>query len=223
MGKIADLPAFDRPREKLWDLGRDGLTDAELLAILLRTGYQGKSALDVAKRVLSGVGLSGIGSLEMEDLAKLKGVGKSRAASIVAGLELGKRIWEFDKKVKIESPADVARIAHFLVNRKKEHLLGIYLNARNQVVDSEVISVGTITASLVHPREVFAPAISLRAVSVVVAHNHPSDELDPSDDDVLVSYQLLKAGRILGIELQDHVIVGKSGYVSLRECGAVEF
>lgn len=223
MTKVLELPSFRRPREKLVEQGTDSLKDYELLAILLRTGYQGQSAIDIAKRILQQHGLEGLREMELKKLARLKGIGISRASTVVAALELARRAFADEQTRAVITPADVANVTHYLVKKKQEYLVALYLNARNELIDSETISIGTLTSSLVHPREVFAPALEKRAGSVIVVHNHPSGDSAPSADDLTVTERLVRAGALLGISLIDHVIVSHSGFVSLREADVVDF
>lgn len=219
MTKIKDLPKFKRPREKLFEKGPDALKDYELLAILLRTGYQGKSALEVAKRILRTTKLKGLPALSPQELSKLKGVGKSRASTISAAIAFSRRIFNIDKNTTITTPEDVAKVTSFLRNKKREYLVVLCLNARNQLIKKHTISLGTLTDNLVHPREVFIPAIKNHAAEVIIVHNHPSGNLEYTSEDVEVTRRLVEAGDILGIEVQDHIIVSKNGYVSLKNKG----
>lgn len=219
MAKIKDLPKFKRPREKLFEKGPDALKDHELLAILLRTGYQGKSALEVAKRILKTIKFEKLSQLSLGELSKIKGVGKSRAAIIIAGIELSKRMFKVESNVIIKTPEDVVKVVSYLRNKKREYLVALYLNARNQLIKSKTISIGTLNESLVHPREVFAPAIKNHAASVILVHNHPSNSLKPSNQDIKITKNISQAGNILGIEVVDHIILAKIGKTSLKEKG----
>ncbi len=216
MPKIKDLPRFKRPREKLEEQGPSSLKDKELLAILLRTGYAGKSALEIANRLISTFSLDRLSKLSFKDLSKIKGVGKSRAATIIAAFELGRRLKKNRKRVLISSPEDVAKVVNFLRNKKREYLVGLYLNSQNELISTEIISVGTVNFSVVHPREVFYPAIKHKAVSVIIVHNHPSGSLDISEEDVSITRKLMGAGKIIGIDLLDHIIISNHGWVSLK-------
>lgn len=217
MVKIKDLPKHKRPREKLLEKGSDALKDSELLAILLRTGYQGKSALEIAKRILKTKPLKKLTKLSTKSLAKIKGVGESRAAIITASFAVGKRVYKKDGSITVKSPKDVARVVSFLRNKKREHLVAIYLNARKQLISTKTISIGTLTANLVHPRELFKPALIQNAASVVIAHNHPSGDIKPSNEDKKITQKLIKAGKLLGIKLDDHIIITKNNFASLKE------
>lgn len=217
MVKLKNLPSFKQPREKLFENGTDSLQDHELLAILLGSGYRGVSVLDLAQRVLKSKSLAELSTVRAKELVEIKGVGMSRAACVVAAFALAARIRDKDSAIVIHNSADVYKVAHYLHNKRQEHLLGLYLNARRHLLASQIISVGTLTASLVHPREVFAPALELRAAQVIVVHNHPSGDPLPSEDDITITERLVSAGELLGIEVVDHIIIGKNSFHSLRE------
>ncbi len=217
--RIKEVPTCERPREKLSKYGPDKLTTAELLAILLRTGTKGKNVIEVARTVLATFPARSLLEARVEDLKKIQGVGVVRALEIIACLELGKRLLKDKKSTLILSPETVWKELKDIVSHKKEHFVIFYLDARQQEIKREIISVGILNASLVHPREVFEPAVKATAAQVIVAHNHPSGDTQPSDEDVALTKQLAAAGSILGIEVLDHVIVGVSGYLSFREQG----
>lgn len=219
--KIRDLPRHSRPREKLFEKGPQALKDDELLAILLRTGYQGKSAVDVARRILGRYSLYDLFQCSVDELAKLKGIGKSRAATVLAAYEIVVRSRSGIVHDGILTAADIVRAVGFLKSKKREHLIALYLDARHRALDVYTVSIGTLTESLVHPREVFAPALSYHAVSVALAHNHPSGDPEPSIDDMAMTKKLVKAGELLGVALIDHVIIGKDRFVSLKERGVI--
>ena len=221
MPKIKDLPTHKRPREKLVEKGSEALSDHELLAIILRSGYKGKSAVDIAKRILKTTGLKELSKKSLQELQKIKGIGITGASILVASLELSKRIDQEEPMVEIKSPNDVLKVVSDLRNKKREYMVALYLNARSELINKRVVSIGTLTESLVHPREVFAPAIKSHAVNVVLAHNHPSGSAEPSDEDVAVTQNLKEAGEILGIKVVDHIIVSKNGFVSLKQEGIV--
>jgi DNA repair protein RadC len=221
MTKILDLPAHQRPREKLLAQGADNLKDKELLAILLRTGRQGKSAIEIADDILKKHELKKILNLKLDDLVKIKGLGADKAATILAAFELTKRALEVEDSnlPAINSARDAVNHLQELRNAKKEHFVALYLNARNQLIHKETISVGTLNASLVHPREVFKPAIDNLAASLIIAHNHPSGELLASEEDIKVTSRLKQSAELLGLEILDHLILTKTGYSSFKEKG----
>lgn len=217
--KILDLPAHVRPREKLLEKGPSGLKDKELLAILLGTGRAGKNVLEVAEEILAKQPLKKILALDREKLSAIKGIGPSKACSLLAAFELTKRALEVEDNnlPAINSARDAAAQLQELRTARKEHFVALYLNARNQLLHKETISVGTLNASLVHPREVFKPAIDHLSAGVIVAHNHPSGNLEASEEDIKMTEKLKRAGEILGVEVLDSLIITDSGFASLKE------
>lgn len=214
--KIKDLPKIDRPREKLEKYGTNKLSDAELLAVLLRTGVKGLNVIELAKKILRKFSQGKLIKAEFTELKKTFGLGSAKACEIIACMELGRRLLK-DKKVElILAPRDVWENLKDIRDNKKEHFIVFYLDTRNQKIKREVISVGTLNANLVHPREVFEPAIYQTAAQILIAHNHPSGDIKPSDDDLAVTKRLLEAGKILGIEIIDHVIVSENSFLSLK-------
>lgn len=215
MGRIKDTARVDRPREKLFTKGAGHLKNSELLAILLRTGTKEKSAVELARYILSRFKKNSIAEADVEELSQISGLGKAKATEIVAAFELGRRFLK-DKKAKIYlTPRDVWSELKDIRDNKKEHFVIFFLDTRSQEIKREVISVGTLDASLVHPREVFEPAIRHSAAQVMVAHNHPSGDLNPSSEDIEITERLKKAGEILGIELIDHIVVTQNNFKSL--------
>ncbi len=217
---------FDRPRERLFRLGADALSDAELLALLLRTGARAAGAVDAGAALLrrSG-GLSGLARRVGPELMASPGVGPAKAASVLAALELGRRIAgrRLSEGAPFRSPADV--FAHFhphLRDASQERFAVVLLDGRHRILREEVISLGTLTASLVHPREVFRPALRACAAALILVHNHPSGDPTPSPEDREVTERLVAAGELLGVRILDHVIVAERGYHSFREAGALE-
>lgn len=220
---LKDIPEFAQPREKLAHYGPEHLKDHELLAILLRTGYKGKNVLEVAKRILDKYPLEKLLTLPLNNISNLKGIGPSRASTLVAAYEVCKRAQQTDPLVTISSAQDVYKVTSSIWHNKREHLVVLLLNARNQLVKSHTVSIGTLTSNLVHPREVFAPAFEERAAQIIIVHNHPSGDPTPSFEDIQITERLLTAGGLLGIELVDHVIVSSKNYCSIREQNLVKF
>ncbi|MBU0951207.1 MAG: DNA repair protein RadC [Elusimicrobia bacterium] len=204
----------EKPREKLTRLGAQGLKDNELLALLLRTGYKGKNVSVLADEILAKYPLTELLKLTYGELSALKGVGKSKAAGIIAGHEFSKRTINRPDKVIISKPQDVLVLLHGIRAKQKEHFVVLYLNARNELIHKEYISIGILNASIVHPREVFAPAIEHLASSIIVAHNHPSGDTTPSEDDNKLTKRLIESGKLLGIEVLDHIIVSEKEHFS---------
>jgi DNA repair protein RadC len=207
----------DRPREKLARRGPEALSDAELVALLLRTGSAGKSALDVAESLLRDVPEGAEAGFER--LRRVRGVGPVRAAALAAAAELARRRRPDPRPVVDGAAAAAGLVPASVRAARKEHFLVLCLNARRQLVHTETVSIGTLSASLVHPREVFSPAIAHSAAAVVAAHNHPSGDPTPSAEDRDVTRRLARCGELLGIPLADHVVVAEGGYFSFRERG----
>jgi DNA repair protein RadC len=215
--KIKDLPSVDRPREKLQKYGTDKLSKSELLAIVLGSGIKGKNVVELSKQVLQTITRISIEKITLSDLLEIKGLGPTKAGQIISSLELSKRLLKEKVSELIMSPKDVWHELQDIRDNKREHFVVFYLDTRNQVIKREIISVGTLNASLIHPREVFEPAIRYSTAQIIIAHNHPSGITDPSEEDLDISRRLIEAGKILGIDILDHIIVSKSGYKSLRE------
>lgn len=214
--KIKDIPTIERPREKLVKYGPEKLTNAELLAILLRTGTKGQNVLEMSKKILRKFPQEKLAEADLKELQKFFGLGETKAVEIIACFELSRRLLK-DKQTEILlSPRDVWENLHDIRDNKKEHFVVFYLDARNQKIQREIISIGILNANLIHPREVFEPAILHTAAQILIAHNHPSGEIKPSDDDIEVTKRLVEAGKILGIEIIDHVIVSQNSFLSLK-------
>ncbi|WP_035099746.1 RadC family protein [Aneurinibacillus terranovensis] len=220
---IRDIPAADRPRERMIQAGADSLSNAELLAILLRTGSTEESVMSLACRVLNKVGeLRGLKTITYEELTAIRGIGPAKALLIMAGLELGKRIAVSTGagRAAVRSPQDVANVMmEELRYLTQEHFVCLYLNTKNQILDRKTIFIGSLNSSIVHPREIFKEAIRKSSASIVCIHNHPSGDPAPSREDIDVTHRLQEVGRILGIELLDHVIIGDGRFYSLKEKG----
>ena len=214
--KIKDLPKVDRPSEKLQTYGVEKLSDKELMAIILRTGIKGCNVVELSKKVLQTILKIGINEITIENLLEIKGLGKTKAGQIIASIEIGRRLLNNKKSELIFSPKDVWEKMEDLRDSKKEHFVVFYLDTRNQIIKREIISIGTLNASLIHPREVFEPAIRHSTAQIIIAHNHPSGIIDPSDEDKEVTIRLEEAGKLLGIEIIDHIIVTRTAYHSLR-------
>lgn len=211
--KIKDLPKVDMPREKLEKYGSNKLLDYELLAILIGSGIKGVNVLELSKKILKLIYKVGVKKILIEDLLKIKGLGKAKASQVFAMIELGKRLND-ENKIEILSPQEVWNACSDIRDSKKEHFLAFYLDTQNRLIERQIISIGTLSSSLVHPREVFEPAIKLSAASIIIAHNHPSDSIDPSMEDIEITNRLKEAGKIMGIKVIDHVIITKSYYAN---------
>lgn len=219
---IKQLPPELRPRERLLQSGPSALSDGELLGLLLGIGSREKTAVELAGEVLSEAGgLHSLYDVSVHELMQVNGIGKAKACIILAAVELGRRIGQVRNPGRpvISSPADVERLLRGrIANLDRENFVVVLLNTKNEVIETSTVSVGTLDASLVHPREVFKPAVRASAASVILAHNHPSGMVEPSREDREVTRRLGEAAGVLGIEVLDHVIVG-DGYYSMKEHG----
>lgn len=217
--KIKDIPESDRPREKLVKNGTKRLKDEDLLAILFRSGYKGKNVIELSKYLLKKYSLKKLLRLTYKDLINLKGIGPAKAATIKAAFELCRRALSINdkSKVKIDNAKDAFAQVTDLCNKKQEHLVALYLNARNELLARETITVGILTANLISPREIFSKALDNLAISIVLVHNHPSGDETPSSEDLSITEKLIKAGKIMDVSIFDHLIVSKNGYTSLRQ------
>ena len=217
--KIKDLPKVDRPREKLEKYGPEKLSNSELLAILLGSGQKGINVVQLSKRILSKFSGDGLSKADIKELKNTFGLGNAKACEIVACFELGRRLLQNKQSALLLSPKDVWDQLKDIRDNKKEHFVIFFLDTRNQEIKREIISIGSLNASLVHPREVFEPAVRYSAAQIIVAHNHPSGDPDPSEDDLVITKRLVEAGKIMGIEISDHMIVSKNDVFSFKEKG----
>lgn len=223
---IHDLPKPERPRERLQKFGPEALSAQELLALILGRGVSGESVLTTAQKLLVQFGsVKNIAGATIEQLCEIKGIGPAKAVQIKASFELGKRE-ELDtvppSGIDIKNPEAVVKsIRATIKDKAKEHFKLILLNTRNKIIGISTISIGTLNANLVHPREVFKDAIVHNAASVVLVHNHPSGDPEPSEDDLEITKRLIKSGKLLGIEVMDHIIVAKDSFFSFKEKGLI--
>lgn len=218
---IRDLPANERPRERLAQHGAETLSNGELLAILLRTGSRKESALALANRLLAKFEtLKGISQATVEELSTIDGLGLAKAAQLKAAFELGKRLalTADENRPAISCPGDAASLVmERLRYEDKEHFLALFLDSRHRVIAHRTISIGNLQANLVHPREVFKEAVSRSAAAIIAVHNHPSGDPSPSEEDYAITARLKEAGELMGIGLLDHIIIGAGKFVSLKE------
>lgn len=219
------LPLEDRPRERLLRLGAKALSGTELLAILIGCGFRGRSSLEVAEDVLSRFGnLREVADAEPVLLSRVAGVGSATAVRVKAAAELGRRVvlHTSDPMPAIRSPEDVARLLmEEMRSLDREHFRELLLNSKNRVISIETISVGTLNASIVHPREGLKPAIVKSAAAIILVHNHPTGVPTPSQEDIAITKRFVKAGEIVGIQVLDHVIIGNGRFQSLKELGVL--
>lgn len=223
---IRQMPASERPRERLLRVGPSALSSAELTSIILRTGVRGQSALALANSLLQVFGgVRGMASTSTQDLATHKGIGPAKAVQIKAAIELGRRAFMLEPEdlVQINGPQDVAElIVGDMRYLDREHFKVVILNAKNRVEDLVTISIGSLDSSLAHPREVFKECVRRNCARVILVHNHPSGDPTPSDADIAITRRLASCGLILGIEVLDHIIVGDNRYKSLKELGFMD-
>ncbi|WP_442962140.1 RadC family protein [Pseudogracilibacillus sp. SE30717A] len=220
---MRDVPKEERPRERLIKYGESHLSNQELLAILLGSGTQNESVMDLSNRVLMHFeGLKLLSDATIEELTSIKGIGNAKGIIILAALELGRRINRYkpEEKYIIRSPEDGADyVMEEMRNLNQEHLVVLFLNTKNQIIHRQTIFIGSLNASIVHPREIFREAVKRSAASIICAHNHPSGDPSPSKEDIHVTRRLVEAGKIMGIELLDHLVIGNNSFTSLKEKG----
>jgi DNA repair protein RadC len=217
MKKFSSLSVHERPREKLVKRGPSVLSDLELIALLLGSGNRQHNVLELGERVLKVLERNN-GEISVEDLTKIPGIGKAKATLLSASFEFSKRrIRPLGTKIRCAS--DVYPLIRHIAHKKQEHFLSISLNGAHELIEIRIITIGLVNAAHVHPREVFADAITDRACAIIVAHNHPSDVLHPSNEDKEVTKRLKSSGELLGIPLIDHVIIGTQTYFSFQEKG----
>jgi DNA repair protein RadC len=219
--RIKDLPSDQKPREKLLQLGPKNLTLAELIAVLWGVGTKKEELLSMSRRLVKEYGEKTLlTETSPQKLVEALDIPLSKACQIIVGFELGRRFYasQAGKAIYIRNARQAHQYLKGMGYSKKEQLRGLYLNSRYQVIRDELISVGTLTSNLIHPREVFQPAVEYGAIALIIGHNHPSGSLEPTNADIIVTEQLLQAGKILGIELLDHLIVAQDKYSSVMEC-----
>ena len=218
---ISDLPEGDRPRERLVSLGAQALSSAELIAILLRVGVQGEGAVQVGQRLLKQFGgLSGLHRAPIDELVAQHGIGEAKAAQIKAAIELGRRLTleAPEEKPTINSPADAAALVQYEMSAlEKEEMRVILLDTRNHVVDVVTVAHGSLNAAQMRVGEIFTPAVRKNVAALIAVHNHPSGDPTPSPQDVAITRAMIEAGKLLDIEVLDHLVIGMGKYVSLKE------
>jgi DNA repair protein RadC len=220
---IRDFPEDERPRERFMKNGPQSLSNHELIAILLRTGTKEESVLQLSNRLLTQFeGLRLLKSATLQEMTEIKGIGQTKAIQILAAVELGRRVSNlaFDERYVIRSPEDGAK---YMMNDMRfltqEHFVCLYLNTKNQVIHKQTIFIGSLNATIVHPREVYREALKRSAASIICLHNHPSGDPAPSREDIEVTKRLAECGKIIGVDLLDHLIIGENKFVSLKEKG----
>lgn len=223
---VPEMPAEERPYEKCMEYGPEVLSDAELLAVIIRTGARGERSMELSRKILelpgTGQGILGIRHLSVKDLMKLRGVGKVKAVQIKCVAELSRRIAKStaSSRLRFDNPAAIADYyMEDLRHLEQEHLLLLMLNSKNKLLQEQMISKGSVNASLITPREIFILALRYDAVNIILIHNHPSGDPTPSHADVEMSRRVKEAGNLVGVQLLDHLIIGDQAYVSLKERG----
>lgn len=219
--KIKDLPSSEKPIERGIALGFDSLSNSELIGIIIGTGSREKSAVGLSADIIKSIdSISELSNVTLEELCSVKGIGLSKGAKIIAAVSLGQRIYKSDimNKLKITSPEDVYNaFSSEMSLLKREEFRVILLNTKNSVISTELISIGSLNSSIVHPREVFNKAIKKNSASVILIHNHPSGNPTPSKEDLVITRRLMNAGDIIGIKVLDHIIIGRGKFHSLKE------
>lgn len=222
---LSSVPVVELPRERMMNQGLEALSNAELIAILLRTGSSGESVMNLANRVLGQVGgIREFLDTSLEELVKVRGIGTAKAVQLLAGIELGRRVAKTTPQERwaIRSPEDVSKLMmEEMRHLTQEHFVCLFLNTKNQVIAQHTIFIGSLNSSIVHPREVFKEAIRRSSASIICLHNHPSGDPTPSKEDIEVTKRLISAGQIVGIDVLDHVIIGDGRFCSLREKGLI--
>ncbi len=221
--RITDLRQDERPRERLAELGPQALSNAELIAILLRVGVPGENAVEVGQRLLNSFdGLAGLHRAPFEELVNQHGIGEAKAAQLKAAIELGRRLTleAPEERSTINSPADAAALIQYEMSAlEQEHLRVLNLDTRNHVLDIVEVYRGSVSTSQVRVGEIFKAAVRRNASAIIVAHNHPSGDPTPSPDDVAITRAIVEAGKLLDIDVLDHMVIGQGKYVSMKERG----
>lgn len=214
MRKIKNIPEFDRPREKMKQKGAQALSNIELLAVLLGSGVKGKDVFQVAKDILK-LAQDNFDNISLEKLKNIEGIGLAKACQIMAAIEFSKRFL-IKEGIKIRNAEDVVNLTEELKDKKQEYFLTLTLDGASNLIQKRTVFIGTLNHSIVHPREVFADAICDRAAGIIFVHNHPSGNVEPSGEDIAITNRLLEIGKIVGIEVIDHLIISKNGYFSFK-------
>ncbi|CAI6082349.1 RadC family protein [Cohnella sp. JJ-181] len=222
---LREMPETERPRERMQSLGAAALSHAELLAILLRTGTKNESAIHLAQRILNECGgLRRLAERSWEELTHIKGIGPAKALELQASIELGRRMSRarLPQMPRIHRPQDASELLmEEMRHLREERFVCLFLDTKNQVIAIETLSVGSLSAAIVHPREVYRAAIRRSSASIICAHNHPSGDPTPSAEDIALTKRLAEAGTLVGIELLDHLVIGDNRFVSLKELGSL--
>ena len=214
--RVKDLPKTKRPRERMQSVGVENLTDAELLALLLGAGSKKHNVITLSKKLLKKYPLRKLYATELKELASMDGIGPVRAGKILASMELGRRAVEDIPLNAMLSPQDIIREVSDIREKRQEHLIALYLNARYVLIDKQTIGIGSINSMVIEPRDIFVHALSVPSPFIVLVHNHPSGDPTPSENDVKFTRRLVKAGELLGLSIVDHLIITKGSYISMK-------
>ncbi len=213
MKKFKELDKLDKPREKLLKRGEKALNEIELISIIIGSGTKGKDLFKISEKILNLI--KDKRDVNVKELMKIDGLGLAKASKIIASMELFRRIFMESEELKIRRPEDIYTLVYDIKDKKQEHFILFTLDGSNRVIKRRILFIGTLTHSIVHPREIFAHALNDRAASIIIVHNHPSGNLEPSEDDLRITERIKEAGEIMGIELLDHIIISKKGFKSL--------
>ncbi len=218
--RIKDKPLNERPREKLLEVGKENLTNSELLSIIIKTGLKGENVENIAIKLLNKYNLYELKDISLEELISIKGIGKIKAIELLSCVELGKRIYLKDNKklTKLSTPKDIFYYVKYLfIDKNQEYFYCLYFNNKQELINKKLLFIGTINQSITHPREIFKEAYKLSASTIICIHNHPSNDTNPSKADIEFTKNLVKIGKIQGIPIIDHIIVGNDNYYSFLE------
>jgi DNA repair protein RadC len=218
--KIHSLAKENRPRERLKEKGPEALSNAELLAIIIRTGNKNENAIDVAQKILSKYKLSGLSRKSITEISKINGVGEVKASQIIASFELARRFLStsINEKIRINNPDDVFKQFHSRLSfLNKEHFIALYFNSRRCLIKEQLISTGSLNSAIINAREIFSHALAENAAAIILLHNHPSGDSSPSDEDIKITKELSAAAELTGIKLLDHIIIGHNNFISLKK------
>ena len=222
--KIKDLPLNERPREKLLKMGPESLSEAELLAIILQTGTRSMNVVVLCQNIFAEMSLKKLSGRTISELTKIEGIGQTKACQIVSLFELSKRLESYtsEPKIKIREPADIYQLIYPKIREeKKEKTIILCLDAKNHVIFEQTVFIGSLNISVVHPREIFKTALIESAAGVILVHNHPSGDPTPSKEDIELTERLVESGKLIGIDILDHVIIGDGSFVSLKRDGYI--
>ena len=219
---IKSMPSSIRPRERLLSVGASNLSDEELISIILRSGYKSVNVKSLSNSLLTNIdGIKNLKEISVKELSNIKGIGLTKAISIIASIELGKRVYSYNEdKVKLNKPNIIyEKFKYLFMGKKQEYFYTLYLDNSNNLIESKLLFIGTIDSASVHPREIFKGAVKLSASSIILMHNHPSDNLNPSINDLEFTDNINELSKMMGIKLLDHIIFGENNYFSFKEFG----